>query len=249
MMALRLLREIIVLPSIRIVLVNTSHPGNIGAAARAMKTMGLSQLYLVEPLFFPHSKANEMAVSAVDLLENAVVVKDLSEAIADCEWVVGTSARSRTIPWPLLTPRELAEKTVLERPAASIAVVFGREQSGLTNEELQCCHAHVHIPSHPNYSSLNIAAAVQIICYELRVASLGNTPPVEPTWDYPYVSMKEMHLFYEQLERVLIKIDFLNPDVPRQLMPRLQRLFNRVRLDMMEMNILRGILSSVEKLK
>lgn len=235
------------LKSIRIVLVNTSHPGNIGSAARAMKTMGLSTLYLVSPQLFPHQKAIEMATGASDILDNAIVVQDLTEAIADCELVVGTSARSRTIPWPMLSPGEFAEKAIVESSHHKIAVVFGREQSGLTNEELHRCHFHIQIPSDPLYSSLNIAAAVQVITYELRVASLASQPPATEEWDYEYATADEMHSFYEHLERVLISIDFLNPKVPRQLMTRLQRLFNRARVDKMEMNILRGILGAVEK--
>lgn len=235
------------LSQLRIVLVNTSHPGNIGSAARAMKTMGLETLYLVSPQSFPHPKAVEMASGAVDLLEKAIVVETLLEAIHDCHWVAGTSARMRTIPWPLFTPRQFAESASSEKQAKNIAVVFGREQSGLTNEELQQCHAHIHIPAHPGYSSLNLAASVQVIAYELRVASLGvGEEDSPPAWDYPNASAHEMHLFYEHLERVLIKLDFLNPKAPRQLMPRLQRLFNRSHLDVMEMNILRGILRAIE---
>lgn len=235
------------LSNIRIVLVNTSHPGNIGAAARAMKTMGLSNLYLVAPKLFPHVNADEMASAALDVLGQAIVVNTLDEAIADCGLVVGTSARSRTIPWPMLSPREFAEKAMLEPKATPIAVVFGREQSGLSNEELQRCHFHIQIPSNPDYSSLNIAAAVQVIAYELRVASAIDK--IDVLWEDDVVSAKEMLGFYEHLEQVLVQIDFLNPQVPRQLMPRLQRLFNRIRLERMELNILRGILGAIEKNK
>ncbi|MEO8964653.1 MAG: tRNA (cytosine(32)/uridine(32)-2'-O)-methyltransferase TrmJ [Gammaproteobacteria bacterium] len=236
------------LSNTRIVLVNTSHPGNIGAAARAMKTMGLTQLYLVQPKLFPHAKADEMASNALDVLANAIVVPDLAEAIADCSLVVGTSTRTRTIPWPMLSPRELALRASTEALANPIAILFGQEQSGLTNEELHQCHFHVQIPSNPDYSSLNLAAAVQIIAYELRLASLADNEPTE-AWDYAFASAKEMEGFYEHLENVLIKIDFLNPKAPRQLMPRLRRLFNRTRPDVMEINILRGILGAVDKLK
>lgn len=233
------------LDQIRIVLINTSHPGNIGSAARAMKTMGLSELYLVEPQFFPHDKAIEMASGAVDILQNAKAVVTLDEAIGDCHLVVGTSSRSRAIPWPLLSPRQLAEK-VMQEPQTKIAILFGREQSGLTNEELQRCHFHICIPSNPEYSSLNLAAAVQVIAYELRVASEADSITQE-SWDYPFVNAQDMEKFYEHLEKILIQIEFLNPQVPRQLMARLRRLFNRARLDVMEMNILRGILGAVEK--
>lgn len=233
------------LKNIRVVLVNTSHPGNIGSAARAMKTMGLESLYLVSPQSFPHPKAVEMATGAADLLEKAIVVPDLTSAIADCALVVGTSARSRTIPWPMLSPRQFAEKAIVEAASSQVAIVFGQEQSGLTNEELHHCHFHLQIPCNPDYSSLNLAAAVQVITYELQVASLSESPKAE--WDYPLANAGAMEGFYEHLERVLIEIDFLNPKVPRQLMTRLRRLFHRARLDEMEMNILRGVLGAVEK--
>ncbi len=233
------------LKNIRVVLVNTSHPGNIGSAARAMKTMGLETLYLVSPQLFPHPKAIEMATGAADLLEKAIIVPELSDAIADCGLVVGTSARSRTIPWPMLSPRQFAEKAISEAASSQVAIVFGREQSGLTNEELHHCHFHLQIPCNPDYSSLNIAAAVQVITYELQVASLDESPKKE--WDYPYADASAMQGFYEHLERVLVEVDFLNPEVPRQLMTRLQRLFNRARPDVMEINILRGILGAIDK--
>jgi tRNA (cytidine32/uridine32-2'-O)-methyltransferase len=232
------------LNNIRIVLIETSHPGNIGSAARAMKTMGLKNLYLVAPKHFPHPKADEMASSAVDILAKAVVVKTLAEAVADCHLVIGTSTRSRAIPWPLLSPRELAEKVRTEAESVKTAILFGREQSGLTNEELHSCHFHVQIPANPEYSSLNLAAAVQIIAYELRLASLTATPV---QWDYQLATADDLEGFYDHLENVLIKLDFLNPKAPRQLMTRLRRLVGRARPDMMEINILRGILSAVEK--
>ncbi len=231
--------------SIRTVLIQTSHPGNIGSAARAMKTMGLSELYLVTPLQYPHVKADEMASGALDVLGNAKVVANLDEAIGDCGLVVGTSARSRKIPWPMLSPREFAVKAMTESAQHNVAILFGREQSGLTNEELHRCHFHIHIPSNPEYSSLNLAAAVQVIAYELRVASEEDS--LKESWDYQFANTKEMESFYAHLETVLIELDFLKPHVPRQLMTRLRRLFNRARLDEMEMNILRGVLGAVEK--
>lgn len=233
------------LNNIRIVLINTSHPGNIGSAARAMKTMGLSELYLVDPLFFPHAKADEMASNAGDILENAVVVPNLDAALVDCELVVGTSIRSRAIPWPMLSPREFAEKARVEAVKAKAAVIFGREQSGLTNEELHRCHYHIQIPSNPVYSSLNLACAVQVIAYELQVAS--QLSPVDQSWDYEWASAGQMEGFYEHLEKVLIRTEFLNPEAPRQLMTRLRRLFYRARPDVMEVNILRGMLTAIEK--
>lgn len=233
------------LDNIRIILVNTSHPGNIGSAARAMKTMGLSELYLVDPMQFPHSKAMEMAAGADDVLEKAIVVNTVEEAIADCTLVVGTSARMRTVPWPLLSPRAVAEKVKQEAPGSQTAILFGREQSGLTNEELQCCHVHLQIPASPEYSSLNIAAAVQVIAYELRVASL-NQDIVPEVWDYRLATSDELEKFFTHLQEVLMEIDFLKMNAPRKLMTRLRRMFLRMRPDVMEMNILRGMLTAIQ---
>ncbi len=234
------------LERIRIVLINTSHPGNIGSVARAMKTMGLSQLYLVAPQKFPHPKALEMASNAGDLVESAQVVATLDEAIGDCTLVVGTSARSRKIPWPLITPREMAEQMSKEHVESKIAILFGNEQSGLSNEELQRCHVHIQIPANPLYSSLNLAAAVQVISYELRIASL-NTSSILDEWDYRLATADEMEKFFAHLEKVLIEIDFLKQSAPRKLMTRLRRLFFRTRPDVMEMNILRGMLTAVQE--
>lgn len=235
------------LDQIRIVLVNTSHPGNIGSAARAMKTMGLSQLYLVEPEQFPHEKANELASGAGDVLEQAIVVSDLDQALQDCTLVIGTSARSRAVPWPLFSPRQMGEKLQQEPSSSQIAIIFGREQSGLTNEELQRCHFHIQIPANPEYSSLNLAAAVQVVAYECRVASL--THDVSDVWDYRLATADEMEKFFQHLQTVLIEIDFLKMSAPRKLMTRLRRLFLRTRPDVMEMNILRGILTAIQESK
>lgn len=229
----------------RIVLVNTTHPGNIGSAARAMKTMGLTDLYLVAPEKFPHPKAQEMASNAADVVESAIVVSSVEEAIADCSLVVGTSARSRNIPWPLLTPREMAEKVKREPANSQTAILFGQEQSGLTNEELQQCHVHIQIPANPEYSSLNLAAAVQVVAYELRMASLDQTSFPEE-WDYRLATADEMEKFFNHMQEVLIEIDFLKLNAPRKLMTRLRRLFLRTRPDVMEMNILRGMLTAMQ---
>jgi tRNA (cytidine32/uridine32-2'-O)-methyltransferase len=236
------------LDQIRIILINTSHPGNIGSTARAMKTMGLEELYLVSPQQFPHDKAIEMSCGAADILDKAHLVATVEEAIADCTLVVGTSTRLRTIPWPLLTPREIAEKIKLEQPQSEIAILFGREQTGLTNEELELCNLCVQIPANPDYSSLNIAAAVQIICYELRVAALQEIL-VADRWDYRLANANEMERFFVHLQEVLIEIDFLKMNAPRKLMTRLRRFFLRARPDVMEMNILRGLLSAVQESK
>jgi tRNA (cytidine32/uridine32-2'-O)-methyltransferase len=228
----------------RIVLVNTSHPGNIGSAARAMKTMGLKNLSLVSPREFPHPKANEMASGALDVLEEAGVYPSLDEAISDCTLVIGTSARMRRVPWPLLTAKEMADKVSQESQNSKVAILFGREQSGLTNEELQRCHFHVHIPANPDYSSLNIAAAVQVLAYELRQAAIPSQPE---EWDYRLATANEMELYFAHLQQVLIQLDFLKLSAPRKLMTRLRRLFFRARPDVMEMNILRGMLTAIEE--
>lgn len=237
--------------NIKIVLVNTSHPGNIGAAARAMKNMCLEQLTLVAPEEFPSGVAVGRAASAVDLLEKATVVDTLQEAIADCSLVIGTSARSRSIPWPMLEPRECGEKIVQESASHPVALVFGREDAGLNNEELQLCHYHVQIPSNESYSSLNLAAAVMVLSYEIYSAYLAAeaTPDKEsaPVWDKELSTAAQMEHFYEHLEDVLVALDFHDRDNPRQLMQRLRRLYGRIRVDAMEMNILRGILTHIQQ--
>lgn len=230
----------------RIVLINTSHPGNIGAAARAMKTMGFSELYLVSPRQFPHVKANEMASNALDVLAKARVVKSLGEAIDDCHLIVGTSARSRSLPWPLMTPRLFAEEIKKKDANTKVAILFGTEQSGLTNEELHKCHFHIHIPANPEYSSLNLAAAVQIIVYELHCA-IHSFRENEIHSDSPLANHQEVENFYQHLERTLITIGFLNPATPKALMARLRRMYNRAQLEKVEINILRGILTEAEK--
>jgi len=237
------------LDNIRIVLVNTSHPGNIGGVARAMKNMGLSRLYLVAPRQYPDEQATWRAASATDLLEGAVVTETLEQAIGDCQFVVGTSARERRIPWPLLDPRDSAEKIGPISTRQQVAILFGREDRGLTNDELKLCNLHLNIPTSEDYSSLNLAMAVQIICYELRlclVAGADATSEVDE-WDAPFSTQENMQRFYTHLEQALIDIDFLDPAAPRQLMTRLRRLYSRVRLDEMELNILRGILTETQK--
>lgn len=228
---------------IRIVLIETSHPGNIGSVARAMKTMGLQDLYLVNPALFPHPKSLEMASGASDVLASARVVESMQEAIQDCALVVGTSARLRTIPWPIATPRAIAEKIAQSYQGQQIAVVFGRERSGLNNQELEHCHVHVQIPANPDYTSLNLAAAVQIIAYELRVALITEAPIKK--WDYPPANMDEMEKFFTHLEEVLVAINFLKLNAPRKLMTRMRRLFLRTHPDAMEVNMLRGMLAAM----
>ncbi len=237
------------LKQIRIVLVNTSHPGNIGGTARAMKNMGLERLYLVSPRAYPDEQATWRAASAGDVLESAVVTAALEEAIADCHFVVGTSARGRRIPWPLLDPRRCAGQMAAASGSGEVAVLFGREDRGLTNDELKLCNLHLNIPTSPDYSSLNLAMAVQIVCYELRLLVEADSLPesAEAQWDTPFSTRENMERFYTHLEQTLVDIEFLDPTAPRQLMSRLRRLYSRVRLDEMELNILRGILTETQK--
>jgi tRNA (cytidine32/uridine32-2'-O)-methyltransferase len=237
------------LPRIRIVLVNTTHAGNIGGAARAMKNMGLTQLYLVAPREFPSEEAISRAAGAADVLESAAVVATLEEAVADCALVVGTSARERTIPWPLMTPRECGDRVVTEAQQGDVAIVFGRESRGLTNDELHKCNYHVHIPSNPDYSSLNVGAAVQVLAYEVRMSwyALKEGKALSfDDWDQPTVKHQELERYYQHLQETLERLDFLQPNNPRQTMTRLRRLYGRVRLDKMELSILRGVLTAVQ---
>jgi tRNA (cytidine32/uridine32-2'-O)-methyltransferase len=231
--------------NIRIVLVNTSHPGNIGAAARAMKNMGLSELYLVEPLSFPHADASARASGADDLLAGATVCATLEEAVAGCSLVFGASARLRSLPWPLAEPREMAAQVVTASQQTPVAVVFGREHSGLTNDELLCCNALVHIPCNEGFSSLNVAAAVQVLSYEIHMAGREGVTAIET--DSPPATADEVERFFEHMEQTLVDIEFLDPEKPRQLMRRLRRLYNRARLEETEVNILRGILTAAQK--
>lgn len=248
---------------IRIVMVNTTLPANIGAAARAMKTMGLSRLVLVAPKTFPSGDATALASGAADVLDQTMVVDTLEEAIADCELVFGTSARSRTIPWPLLDARPATELAIQHAAKNNqIAIVFGREDRGLTNEELALANYHLTIPVNAEYGVLNVAAAIQVICYELRMHALSqattnadahdNTPLMPLTasqqmqWDEPLATQGQMQQFYPHLEAMLADIDFLDPQNPRMLPLRLKRLFGRIQLDRMEYNLLRGIFGRVQ---
>lgn len=233
------------LGNIHVVLSHTSHPGNIGASARAMKTMTLSRLSLVNPQHFPHADATARASGADDVLAGARVFEDIDSAIADCRLVIGASARIRSIPCPVVTPSECAQLAWQASQSGQVAILFGCEQSGLSNAEIDRCQQLVHIPGNPDYSSLNLAAAVQIICYEIHVASLGAALPGTHE-QHAAVTAGEMELFYEHLEQALIELEFLNPENPRQLMRRLRRLFNRAGPDENEVNILRGMLSAAQ---
>jgi len=229
------------LSNIRIVLVNTTHPGNIWATARSMKNMGLNQLYLVQPKFFPHQDATARAAGADDVLEKAKVVATLAEAIAGCKQVFGTSARKRSLPVAILNPRQAAQKAMRQE---NVAFVFGQERAGLSNDELLCCNYHVYIPTVDDFSSLNLAASVQVIAYELYINDFSK----EAKLPYDeFATADEMALFYQHLQRTLIDINFLNHDNPQHVMRRLRRLFNRNQIEKTELNILRGILSSIGK--
>lgn len=236
------------LDNIKVVLVETSHSGNIGSAARAMKVMGLSHLVLVNPQCEINEQTMALASGASDIAMNAEIVSSLDEAVSDCGLVVGTSARSRTLEWPMLNPRECGEKFAIETESHPVAIIFGRERTGLENPELQKCHFHVAIPANPDYSSLNLAMAVQTLCYECRVAQLDRDAAAyakPKALEYP--RQKELELFYAHLEKVATQTDFINPEQPGQVMNKLRRLFSRARPESPELNILRGILSSVEK--
>jgi len=229
------------------VLVNTTHPGNIGGAARAIKNMGLTELYLVQPREYPAPRAVWRAAGARDILANAKVVESLDEAIEGCGLVVGTSARERRIPWPLINPRECGEKIWSEAASHDVALLFGREDRGLTNSELQKCNFHVHIPSNPDYSSLNLATAVQVLAYEVRMASLQDDKGVLPAmdeWDQPLATADELELFHNHLAETMATLKFYDPDNPKQLLTRMRRLFNRTRMDKMEVSMLRGLLTA-----
>ncbi len=237
--------------NLRIVLVETSHPGNIGAAARAMKTMGLSKLTLVRPKTFPCAEATARASGADDVLSQAVVCESLQEAIRDCGFVMGTSARLRRLPWPLVGPRECGE--LLFQKAGNgteVALVFGREKFGLSNDELDLCHSAVCIPTNPDYSSLNLASAVQVLSYEIRMASgdtelvsdAGNTDKQTPT-----ATSEQLEQLNRHLQDAMIAVGFLNPENPRQLPRRIKRLLAKAGLDHKEVQILRGFLAAVDE--
>ena len=228
-------------------LIETSHPGNIGATARAMKNMCLDQLYLVNPGEFPSPVATARSSGAEDILESAVVCADLNVALSDCHIVIGASARLRSVGWPQFDPKRNAEFCIKENADKNIAIVFGREDSGLSNEEMDRCQYLLHIPTNPEHSSLNIAAAVQVVCYELFQAFLTQTnitdeePPTQPL-----ATGEELEGFFNHLESALTEIGFLKPPSCNKLLRRLRRMFNRAQLDQTDINILRGILSAAQ---
>lgn len=234
--------------NIRIVLVETSHPGNIGGAARAMKNMCLSELYLVNPEDYPSSHATARASGADDVLHRAVVVNSLEEALADCTLVIGTTARYRRLKHEIIDPRVCGERVATASSGEKVAIVFGREDSGLTNDELNACHQLVHIPTNPEYSSLNLAAAVQILAYEISMAGqFGEMPAREepPREDDSLATVDEMEGYYRHMEEVLLELGFLHEPYGK-LLQRIRRIYNRARPTKVELHILRGILSAAK---
>lgn len=229
------------LGNFRIVLCQTSHPGNIGAAARAMKTMGLRQLYLVQPKKFPHAETTAMAAGATDVLENARVCETLAEALTGCAFAIGLSARKRQLSHQLVDVREAALQAAEISASQPVALVFGTEMSGLSNAELDLCQLLAMIPTDPDFSSLNVAAAVQVMSYEVRMALLDGRMPIEPP-DEPLATNEDLEMLYRHMEETLVQIGFLNPAAPGRLMQRLRRLYARARPEKEEVNILRGIL-------
>jgi TrmH family RNA methyltransferase len=215
-----------------------------------MKNMCLTSLYLVEPKSFPSAEATARASGADDLLASAVVCADLAEALQGCAWIVGSSARPRTLSWPTLDPRACGRQVVDEARRHPVAIVFGREHSGLMNDELESCHAQLVIPGNPEYVSLNLAAAVQIVAYEILMAARLDADDGAVTSgrdEAPLATAEEMDLFYRHLEAVMVDSGFLDPQQPKRLQQRLRRLYNRARPDRNEINILRGILTAVQQ--
>lgn len=240
------------LASLRIILSHPSHPGNIGAAARAMKTMGLSRLTLVAPRHFPHEEATARASGAADLLEQATVCATLDEALADVTLVAGMTARRRDLSVPFHWSREGAAALIEgtrqgENGKSEVALLFGNETAGLSNDELARCHLGIMIPANPDYSSLNLGAAVQLMSYELRLATA--TPGLVPVSEFAPATQESIEGLYSHWERVAIHTGFLDPSQPKRLMQRLRRLFSRTRLEHDEVSILRGFLSTVEQSK
>ncbi|MFK5986718.1 MAG: RNA methyltransferase [Pseudomonadota bacterium] len=233
--------------NIKIILIEPQTPGNIGAVARAMKTMGLNHLVLINPLIFPHKDATIRATNAIDVLENCIIADTLSDVIKECELVIGTSIRDRGGFVPPLTARESAAKLVKESLISPVALVFGTESSGMTGNDIRQCNYYGYIPSNPEFSSLNLAAAVQTFCYEIFQASdLIKTSPEKEIREESYPTNIQLDYFYQQFEDTLNKSGFINPRHPGLIMQRLRGLFNRARLDNKEVNILQGILKSFQ---
>lgn len=233
------------LANIRVVLSHTSHPGNVGASARAMRTMGLRELYLINPNRFPSAEATAMAAGADDALANAIVCKSLEDALAGTTFIVGLTARKRDLSHEMVAVREAALQCISEAANGKVAVLFGTEMSGLSNAELDRCHLLANIAADDTFSSLNLAAAVQVTAYELRQAAFSAIPPARKV--FPLADFEQVEGFYGHLEEVMYETEFLDPAQPKRLMRRLRRLFARARLEKEEVNILRGILHAVRK--
>lgn len=235
----------VALANIRIVLCQTSHPGNIGSTARAMKTMGLSRLYLVRPHRFPHAEATALASGATDVLDQAVVTDSLEQALTGTVLSIGMTARRRDLSHEMLALRKASARALETTLEGEVAMVFGTEMSGLSNEELDLCQLAAHIPSNPDYSSLNLAQAVQVAAYELSMAAgAWSVPPIAPR---ELATHEELEHFYAHLEQSMIAARFLNPEMPKRLMTRLRRLFARAQLEKEEVNILRGVLTAKDR--
>ena len=226
---------------IKFILFEPSHPGNVGAAARAIKTMGFDTLCLINPIEHPHPEARARSSGALDILLNAEVYGNLPDAIKDCGLIIGTTSRTRRISVPITNIREAAPSIVAEAKQKPVAVIFGPEKTGLINEQVDCCNQLVNIPSSESYKSLNLAMAVQIVAYELSVADQALPAEIRAR---NLASNDEIELFYAHLNQVLLETGFLNPKNPKQLMRRLRTLFNRAQMDENEINIMRGILAS-----
>jgi len=237
------------LDKINIVLSHTTHPGNIGAAARAMKVMGLSNLILINPKKYPSAEATERASKASDILANAKICSSIEQAIADSRLIIGASARTRSLPSKLITPRELIDVIKDNQSRVPVSILFGTENSGLTNEELHLCHYHVYIPTNPDYSSLNLASAVQLIAYEMRLAfsDMDELPKAEFNKNEVVVSRDELSGLLQHFDQVMQQTGYLVPEFGKQLNNRMNRLLSKAEITLSEMNILRGFLTSVTK--
>ena len=235
------------LNSVKVVLVGTTHPGNIGAAARAIKNMGIFNLALVKPKEFPSDIAIYRSKAAKDILENAEIYESLEDAIAGCKLIVGTSARARSVPWPVFNPRDAAEEMRKISKQGNVAIVFGREDRGLTNDELGLCNFHVHIPSDPKYSSLNLSQAVQILAYEIRLAYSRDEVISEVKWDVDLANNEQTERLIDHMEELMQDVEFYDVENPRKLLLRVRRFFKRSEIDVMEANIFRGLFSAIQK--
>lgn len=238
------------LENVRIILIETSHSGNIGSTARAMKTMGLTNLYLVNPLILPDSQSIALSAGASNVVSQAIIVETLDQALLGCSLVIGTSVRARALSWPQITPRECGKKTIRQAVNSPVAIVFGRERIGLTNQELQKCQYHLYIPTSSKYGSLNLAMTVQLISYEIRMAYLAINKKKSSSINKDrlrYPPIEDIERFYIHLEIVLKASGFIKKRHPGKIMNKLRRLFTRAHPEVKELYILRGILTSIEK--